>query len=120
MRSPQSTAQPATAADIPVKAPPPVVEVWTWDGWYTGVNGGYSWGRSKTTASFYNAGTGALLCDQPADHSTSTVPIFGGQIGFNRQRGNWVWGVEADGAMVRSRGQHGNFSLSRSGPRRPL
>ena len=26
-------AQPATAADMPLKARPPVVEVWTWDGY---------------------------------------------------------------------------------------
>ena len=39
---------------MPVKARPPVIEVWTWDGYYIGANGGYSWGRSKTTASFYN------------------------------------------------------------------
>jgi outer membrane immunogenic protein len=89
------SAQPATAADMPVKAPPPVIEVWTWDGFYIGLNGGYSWGRSKTTASFYNSGNGALLST-----SQQTIklngPIFGGQIGFNRQNGNWVWGVEAD------------------------
>ena len=35
-------------------------------------------------------------------------PIFGGQIGFNRQRGNWVWGVEADGQWSGQKGD-GNF-----------
>ena len=38
-----ATVQPAIAADIPVKARPPVIEVWTWDGYYIGANGGYSW-----------------------------------------------------------------------------
>jgi outer membrane immunogenic protein len=102
------TAQPATAADMPVKAPPPVVEVWTWDGWYAGINGGYSWGRSETTGTFYHNVTGALLAT-----SQQTIklngPIFGGQIGFNRQRGNWVWGLEADGQWSGQKGD-GIFS----------
>ena len=97
------TAQPATAADMPVKAPPPVVEVWTWDGWYAGINGGYSWGRSETTGTFYHNVTGVLLAT-----SQQTIklngPIFGGQIGFNRQNGNWVWGLEADGQWSGQKG----------------
>ena len=48
----------ASAADMApryTKAPPAMVEVWTWDKFYVGVNGGYSWGdripqvRSLTT-----------------------------------------------------------------------
>src|SRR5262245_34423844 len=39
---------PALAADLPRKAPPPVVEVWNWTGFYIGVNGGYSWGEADT------------------------------------------------------------------------
>lgn len=101
-------AQPATAADMPLKARPPVVEVWTWDGYYIGVNGGYSWGRSKTTANFFNDTTDVLLST-----SQQTIklngPIFGGQIGFNRQHGNWVWGVEVDAQWS---GQDGNGTFS--------
>jgi outer membrane immunogenic protein len=36
---------PAFAADMPVKAEP----LFNWTGWYLGGNGGYSWGRSRTT-----------------------------------------------------------------------
>jgi outer membrane immunogenic protein len=36
-------AVPATAADMPLKAPPPVV-VYNWTGFYVGGNVGYSWG----------------------------------------------------------------------------
>ena len=40
----------ASAADMApryTKAPPAVVEVWNWTGFYIGGNAGYSWGRSK-------------------------------------------------------------------------
>jgi outer membrane immunogenic protein len=103
-------AQPAAAADMPVKARPPVVEVWTWDGYYIGINGGYSWGRSKTTASFYNSGNGALLSTSQQTFKLNG-PIFGGQIGFNRQNGNWVWGVEVDGQWSGQDGK-GNFACT--------
>ena len=42
----------ASAADIApryTKAPPPMVEVWNWTGFYVGGNVGYSWGRSDTS-----------------------------------------------------------------------
>lgn len=112
-----ATVQPAIAADMPVKAPPPVIEVWTWDGWYIGLNGGYSWGRSKTTASWYNSGTGALLAT-----SQQTIklngPIFGGQVGFNRQNGSWVWGIEVDGQWSGQDGK-GSFACPTPGPGSP-
>lgn len=105
--------QPATAADMPVKAPPRVVDVWTWDGWYLGLNGGYSWGRSKTTAQFFNNTTGALLATGQQTFNLNG-PIFGGQIGFNRQNGSWVWGLEGD---IQWSGQDGstNFACSPTG-----
>src|SRR6185312_17255525 len=36
---------PAIAADLPVKVAP----LFNWTGWYAGINGGYSWGRSRVT-----------------------------------------------------------------------
>ena len=42
----------AFAADLPArvytKAPPPMVAVYNWTGFYIGGNVGYSWGREKT------------------------------------------------------------------------
>ena len=37
----------AYAADMPLKAAP-IVAVYSWNGWYIGGNGGYSWGRANT------------------------------------------------------------------------
>jgi outer membrane immunogenic protein len=87
------------AADVApryTKAPPPMVEVWTWDKFYVGLNGGYSWGRSDTSGTFYNNVTGVQL--SPTQHTTLHLDgaVFGGQIGKNWQNGKWVFGLEAD------------------------
>lgn len=36
-------AGPALAADLPLKAPPPKVDPWTWSGFYLGGHAGYGW-----------------------------------------------------------------------------
>jgi outer membrane immunogenic protein len=36
-----AAAAPAIAADIPVKAPPPVIETWDWTGFYSGIDAGW-------------------------------------------------------------------------------
>src|SRR4029079_16138392 len=92
----------ALAADIPVKAPPPVAPalISNWSGWYVGLNAGYSWGRSSVE---YGQGPSDFFgVETPGDVlalSTKLLPqsfIGGGQLGFNYQTGVWVWGVEAD------------------------
>ena len=97
----------ASAADLRVKAPPPVVEVWTWDKFYVGLNGGYSWGRSDTAGTFYNNTTGVQLA--PTQFSTLNLDgaVLGGQIGKNWQNGKWVFGLEADGQWTDERGGTG-------------
>jgi outer membrane immunogenic protein len=92
----------AHAADMrmPVKAPPPIVPVISWTGFYIGVNGGYSWGRSDTDVSYFNPLTGAAIVP-PVNSITSgrfdlDGGVAGGQIGYNWQTSNWVWGLEAD------------------------
>jgi len=90
----------AFAADMApryTKAPPPIVEVWTWDKWYVGLNGGYSWGRSDTAGTFYNNLTGAQLSPTQYTRLNLDGGVFGGQIGKNWQNGSWVFGIEADG-----------------------
>jgi len=94
----------AFAADLPVKAPPPVVEIWTWDKWYVGLNGGYSWGRSDTSGTFYNNLTGLQLSPTQYTRLNLDGGVFGGQIGKNWQSGQWVFGLEADGQWSGERG----------------
>ena len=93
----------ASAADLApryTKAPPVVVEVWNWTGFYIGGNAGYSWGRSNTDVSYFNSVTGLPIVP-PAGSITNAAfdingAIAGGQAGYNWQTGSWVWGVEAD------------------------
>ena len=99
-----SSAYAADMAPRYTKAPPPLVEIWTWDKFYIGLNGGYSWGRSDTTGTFYNNLTGVQL--SPTQHTTLHLDgaVFGGQIGKNWQNGSWVFGLEADGQWTDEKG----------------
>jgi outer membrane immunogenic protein len=87
-----AAAGPAMAADLAarpyVKAPPPVVAVYNWTGFYIGANGGYGWGRISSGT------TVAPFVSTAADTSGG---LAGGQIGYNWQVQNWVFGLEADG-----------------------
>ncbi len=102
---------PAFAADLarPVyKAPPPPIEVWSWTGFYLGVNVGYSFGRSNTAADIFDTRSGALLFAANNNFNLNGA-IGGGQIGFNWQNGIWVWGLEAD---IQGSGQKGNTAFA--------
>ena len=114
----------AFAADMPVKARPmPVAEVWSWSGFYIGLNAGGSWSDNRRNYTLgLPAGTPAPIfsnCGSPAgvpplviaavanpfDLSSSCGSdssfIGGAQIGYNWQAGAWVFGLEADGAWQR-------------------
>lgn len=93
----------ASAADLApryTKAPPVMVEVWNWTGFYIGGNAGYSWGSSNTDVSYYNPVTLAPIVPPAGSILSNSFGmnggIAGGQAGYNWQNGNWVWGVEAD------------------------
>jgi outer membrane immunogenic protein len=69
------------AADLgvkapPVKAPPALIVPSTWAGFYIGAHGGYGWSTSQDIDA--RGGFG------------------GGQIGYNFQTGNFVFGIEGD------------------------
>ncbi len=93
----------ASAADLPMKAPPPPPVVATWTGFYWGLNLGYSWGKSDDTSTLTNA-LGFNFFNNP--NGTNMNGVVGGtQIGSNWQMGNWVVGLELD---VQGTGQQGN------------
>lgn len=96
----------AGAADLPRRAAPPVfapVPVFTWTGFYVGVNAGYAWAdRNRDDVFFIPAGT---VVNAPL--TAGTLTLFGGNgdddgftaggtIGFNWQMGSIVVGVEGD------------------------
>jgi outer membrane immunogenic protein len=88
----------AFAADLPMrtytKAPAYVEPVYNWTGFYIGGNVGYSWGRSSDTSTLTNAAGTVLLTS--TDRTDLNGIVGGGQIGYNWQMQNWLWGLEAD------------------------
>ena len=92
-----AVASAASAADLaarPYTKAPIVAPVYDWTGFYIGGNVGYSWGRSSDTSTLTN-GAGTVLFTTGAGANMDGV-IGGGQIGYNWQVQNWVWGLEAD------------------------
>lgn len=78
----------ASAADMPLKAPPLVAPpVFSWTGCYIGANGGGLWAHKD----WYDHRSQTLLTSQ--DLSSG---MFGGQIGCNYQVSSWVFGIQAD------------------------
>jgi len=105
-----ASAMPALAADLPVKAPPPAVmaPVWNWNGFYIGLNGGYSWGRSSRDLNFFNPLNGVVIATGTGAGRDLNGGVFGGQVGYNWQTSNWVFGIEADAQWT---GQRGSTSV---------
>jgi len=97
----------ASAADLAArpytKAPAMVEPIYDWTGFYIGGNVGYSWGRSRDTSTLTN-GAGTVLFSS-IDRANMDGVIGGGQIGYNWQVQNWVWGLEAD---IQGSGQKGS------------
>ncbi len=87
----------ALAADLPVRgpAPAPVVyaPVFTWSGFYVGVNAGYAGDK------FDYPFRGDIFATPFSGNAsvTSSGGVFGAQVGYNWQfASRWVIGVEAD------------------------
>ncbi len=103
-----AAATPVAAADIALKAPPPVAP-YNWTGFYVGGNIGYSWGNANSN--FNNAFGFLGLPDVPISTSQRLDGLIGGgQIGYNWQANNtWVFGLEAD---FQGSGEKGSSSIS--------
>jgi outer membrane immunogenic protein len=85
-------AGPVSAADLPVKAPPPMVmpALYNWSGLYIGVEGGAVMGQRTEILD--------LLDPTQTDFGHPVHGGFvGGEAGFNWQSGRWVFGIEGDG-----------------------
>jgi len=99
-------AMPAFAADLALKAPPPPPPVWSWTGWYAGVNIGGSFGKARDSASF---GAPAVPFLPGSTSSNLDGVIGGGQLGYNLQSGSIVYGLEAD---IQGSGERSSASSS--------
>ena len=128
-------AQFASAADLPRKAPvavPPPPPVYSWTGFYAGLNAGGSWGNTTIdNSASVNFCSGIVPAFCPA--SAATLPgqfdphltgfIGGGQIGYNYQfASNWVAGLEADfqGADIKGDASGTNTTVVPGFPTNPL
>jgi len=80
----------ANAADLPrrqampAKAPIYMPPVWSWTGFYVGINGGGAFGHSDFSAPF------------PTGSFNMSGGLVGGTLGYNYQMDNVVLGVEGD------------------------
>ncbi len=94
----------SVAADIPrpvYKAAPVVAPSFSWNGFYGGVHVGYGWSDGTVDLGLIDSSGGlqgaAAAGVFPTSFSFDRDGVVGGvQLGFNRQFGQWVWGVEAD------------------------
>jgi outer membrane immunogenic protein len=104
----------AFAADLPVYSKAPAVAaVYDWTGLYIGTNLGYSWGRGSTDGNATGTRTVALNAVPPVVTALA-LPLIGradvngfiggGQLGYNWQRGTWLYGLEGDIQFSNERG----------------
>jgi outer membrane immunogenic protein len=88
---------PVSAADLAArpytKAPPPVVAIYDWTGFYIGANGGGAWSHDCWDVSTFR---GPIAPFREGCHD-ATGAVAGGQIGYRWQSAGWVFGVEAQG-----------------------
>ena len=66
-----------------------------WAGFYVGVNGGYGWGTPSSKVTDLEIIGGTIIAENSANF-TPAGGFGGGQIGYNWQRGRFVYSVEAD------------------------
>src|SRR5262249_49394041 len=96
-------AGPAMAADMPLKAPPPVM-LYSWTGCYVG---GHVGGKASRADVWYGANVlGIPAGTTAADSIFMSGALAGAQVGCQYQfAGGWLFGVEGDGSWTQSDGQ---------------
>jgi outer membrane immunogenic protein len=102
---------PALAADLPARgynkaAPVAAAPYYDWSGFYIGANAGYGWARDdhadlQNGGGFFTFGPGGIFGGRQRVEPRGAV--YGGQIGYNWQTSNWVFGFElaGDGSSLR-------------------
>jgi opacity protein-like surface antigen len=107
----------AGAADLTApmytKAPPaPLVQPFDWSGFYVGINGGVVWSQDSLTHSpiFATPAPFASLAVDTAAETAAASPTLrssraalGAHVGFNVQKGYFVYGIEADADYIGAR-----------------
>jgi outer membrane immunogenic protein len=127
---PALLASPAIAADMPVKAPPPPPPpVFSWTGFYAGLNAGGTWARSDADTSVNCnvplvgppfpyicdstfAPNGAAVSAAGSGRITASGFTGGIQAGYNWQGPNLIYGLETDFDSFHLRGSRqgtGNY-----------
>jgi outer membrane immunogenic protein len=96
----------ASAADLAArpytKAPPPVVAIYDWTGFYIGANAGGGTSRKCWDVDNFR---GPVAPFREGCHD-ATGGLAGGQIGYRWQSANWVFGVEAQGDWADLKGSN--------------
>jgi outer membrane immunogenic protein len=96
------------AADLPSRAAPAptiaAVPVFTWTGFYIGLQGGYAWGDSSGVIT---TPTGSLALNRDGDFDGF---VGGAHAGYNLQFGSVVAGLEADIEATGIDGEFGRIS----------
>src|ERR1700738_4565189 len=102
-------AAPASAADLAArpytKAPPPVVAIYDWSGFYIGANGGGGWSHKCWDVTNFRA---PITPFGEGCHN-ARGGVGGGPIGYRWQSAGWVFGLEAQGDWANLRSS--NVSL---------
>jgi outer membrane immunogenic protein len=100
----------AQAADMPIKAPRYVEPAASWAGWYFGAHAGAAWQRTDASLVYQDNPS------QDNGRASKTGFIGGGQIGYNWQNGNYVFGLEGDfsglGSKTSREGQDTGYQYS--------
>src|SRR5262245_2892036 len=98
----------AQAADMPVKArPAPAPVMYNWTGVYIGAHVGGAWAdrnghdRFDGDRCIWGGESWGSVCFEDGNHGRNNGNLIaGGQIGFNYQVGQWVWGLEGQISAV--------------------
>jgi outer membrane immunogenic protein len=102
---------PALAADLPArtytKAPPAVVALYDWSGFYIGLNGG---GASSRECYTITSVAGAAVVPNSEGCHNASGGLVGGQLGYRWQASSWVFGLEAQGDWASLKGSNSSLT----------